>query len=659
MVDERALSAAERQCLADTLTRLKYYSANDVLETIGEPMTGVAGQSRVFRILVRRRNGTSQNFVAKFDPKRTAKEWQALAAMNQSDFPHNFVSNVDGAVGLEAMPAENGLIVYKAANTLAANDELLTLHKLLIKHGTGKPGHCQSVLGKVMDVLGQIYQDGKRDLVNGTWTKFFKEIEENKLDLYQCLAGHRAAAAIQAVEKQVGHQKLSPIHGDLNLTNVLVAVQADQPKDVMIIDFADYQLSAPLVLDFVKLETELWLETAAVHWDEPMDPIRAKAQGELQLVLPALIADPSKVTCSVSALKCYAQLAAILRHRAQKHLGMDSFNKHYGLPLAFAFLRALTYKSVKSSPFKTELAKLGLEAAWQLAQGATNSSATIDPGSAAPLPQDVQDREFRALILGKLVGILKRACMQPFLAGFHRHFGGTGSASDLATTVGQMMLDKSVLEVQACLISVFADSDIAETRQAWDQGESLVGWRVLAHVNPHCCSNLREGAIFHVPLQTLLGVEVVLSWHDKRPVALEQRAGSMVGRTSVAQFVESGPNDLDFVEAVARELFALLNLPSERPDLERLCKLVDGALQVARSAGSPYYLVADLSKDNHPLSAASTQSALRQFLPNLAIAYLRRAGATDLNLLVVGEDQLEGAITYYLNQKRNWHLNHA
>lgn len=165
MEKDGAMNDAERRCLQETLARLQYFSKGDQLEVIDGPMTGVAGQSRVFWVMVRRPDSTQRSFVAKFDAKRTIKEWQALAALSHRDFPQNFVVQVGDALGLKEMPPENGMIVYKAANTLAVNDQLLTLHKLFLKHATGKSDHCIASLNQVLDAFDHFYQDNQRGLV--------------------------------------------------------------------------------------------------------------------------------------------------------------------------------------------------------------------------------------------------------------------------------------------------------------------------------------------------------------------------------------------------------------------------------------------------------------------------------------------------------------
>ncbi|HEX3045590.1 MAG TPA: hypothetical protein VHY08_12600, partial [Bacillota bacterium] len=163
-----------------------------------------------------------------------------------------------------------------------------------------------------------------------------------------------------------GRVQRSRIHGDLNLTNILIGVDGNYaPEIVFIIDLANSCDDAVTAQDFARMEAEFWVETFTEATDRTMsDEKRVAAFVKLQLKQP--------IECSSQLIKNAVAWVNGVRREAYNRLGNGIQNykmEDYMWALYYHFLRTFTYKgTVQQSPFKCRMAFLGAALALRFLQ---------------------------------------------------------------------------------------------------------------------------------------------------------------------------------------------------------------------------------------------------------------------------------------------------
>ncbi len=433
--------------------------------------------------------------------------------------------------------------------------------------------------------------------------------------------------------------QFAPGHGDFHAGNVLFV-----RENPYFIDHAYASESMPVWADAARLIGCLWC-------DVMMPELSAEEQAQ---VLDAAFRNKDKHLNEKSE-----RIAKFLRGLVQQalssvHKKLPSDERDLWINLHhFAWVTVKWEDEQPKHPGRVLLAALAGEMADAAMGRPVHSDTSIKMPKSRPEPisEGGSEDPFSCRIRGEIAEVLSKPGLRPFLKPLFQRLGGAGTPNDLPEALSHLVMQKSVPGVQGCLVRVFNAFDLPETRLAWRDGENIVGWRILADVNAGSCLGMKDGVKYMVSQESLLGVEIVLSWHDYRAVAVQQRGDMLVGTTCLPDLPEQGPQDSSFVEAVAKALYVLMNLQTKEGDL---CSLVNGALEVARGMGTPYYLVADLSDENHPLHIPSVFDALQEQLGNLTVVYLNKKSATETSLLIQGEAHLAGAINKYLEEKSKW-----
>jgi len=145
-----------------------------------------------------------------------------------------------------------------------------------------------TALGKIFNALGALYGqepgtksittlDGKRqiwlDIFPGLGAKGAMENVASRLAYYPAVFGAIGITpeacldiARELLKRQVGKVYRSRIHGDLNLTNLLLILNDDNSiSSAFIIDLSHSKMDSVVSLDFARVEQELWRRIAGIE----------------------------------------------------------------------------------------------------------------------------------------------------------------------------------------------------------------------------------------------------------------------------------------------------------------------------------------------------------------------------------------------------------
>ena len=235
-----------------------------------------------------RSSSTGVYVVAKFDePGRSAKEWAALRGLSTlapSRFlvtPHDKNKSQDGVIIFPAVPA---LAQYKKCESLLhlcrirvvnnPQDCVIALRKLLATLGAEfykrEPGAAsfasEGRLSRWESVYPNLATRGVRSDILANASTNWREKDWEKAPTFDILGrdGQHSLpnpfhSLLSDLQGHTGQVIRSRIHGDLNLTNVIVSLRSNREIDeTFVIDLANSQPNRVLAMDFARLEAEIW-----------------------------------------------------------------------------------------------------------------------------------------------------------------------------------------------------------------------------------------------------------------------------------------------------------------------------------------------------------------------------------------------------------------
>ncbi len=278
---------SDARVLHDTLVRLRRLARNARLPAPYLKDTGVVGRSRVYFLYIPHGRG-GLHLVAKFDAQdRARREWRSLCELRRRNVSPQFLLPISGN------KLSDGVILYNAAQAVTPQGVCWNLLHLLRTQMQSAPTNCVKALDLAIDALA-LFHRGEPGTVlpedNGKvlrWADFvsFPRLRLKRMfrtarkawpsvdwasDTTFSLRGigartHRIpnpfAALNQRLHSPTGPIRLSRIHGDLNLTNLLFALSATHtPTQALIIDLANSEEARPTAIDFARLESEFWNE---------------------------------------------------------------------------------------------------------------------------------------------------------------------------------------------------------------------------------------------------------------------------------------------------------------------------------------------------------------------------------------------------------------
>lgn len=345
--------------------------------------TGVAGRSEVWFITLVRPAGGEQCLVAKFDePDRADREWDAIEQFRKVNCLPNTMKPIERNV------REHGVVVYQDTNALTMTGETKSLAQYLITQLGVNLDNCLAALAQSLKALEYFYiqEPGAARLTSQGKTNRWSDLVPISDARYEAicqgiyialpsftLTGEsfcfEALSDVHLLNPIIGFQDyilkpcgrilLSRVHGDLNLSNVLVALDHKHgPDSVFLIDLADSRNETPTALDLARLETEFWHELFANIWQggEP-DFVKVAYTAISSLNFPdGQYQVDSQVTANaiiwINAIRTEA--FRILGGNRKGYMLEDYMKMLYIL-----HVRALAYPTVQASSRSCQIALLG------------------------------------------------------------------------------------------------------------------------------------------------------------------------------------------------------------------------------------------------------------------------------------------------------------
>jgi len=384
--------------------------------------TGVAGKSRVY-FLVLLIDGDNQCFVAKFDePKRAKKEWGVIEDLRKRN------AQIKAMLPLHNNNSKDGVVIYPYAPEATYSGFTPDLKGLIRKQMQSASGNCATAINMVFEALGLFYnsEPGKLTLSdnNGTltWEKAYPkligrltgirktaeqawpEVDWNADRITGLLEDERVFPnPIRDAEKYVksltGKIMQSRIHGDLNLTNILVNLDATHtPKSIFLIDLASSRSGAPTAVDYALLESEFWQEALTECADEHSFPKNIQTFVDIRDFLegrknkPGMLSSPLLTGC-LNIVKNIRNNAIFTlgAHQPEYCLG------DYLTALYFSHLFSMSYPSVKENKSKQQVALLGASLSLQfildLEKGNYSNKKYVSPVKCVKKSRGALDRQ--------------------------------------------------------------------------------------------------------------------------------------------------------------------------------------------------------------------------------------------------------------------------
>jgi 8-oxo-dGTP pyrophosphatase MutT (NUDIX family) len=393
--------------LQKALLRLKELEPGETLPLPYKKGTGVLGKSTVYFIYIPRGNG-GHNIVAKFDDhERQQKEWHHIKELRRLDIPPSALLPIDSNA------PKDGVIIYRAVQGFGSQSHWLELKDFIKQQWMTAPSNCIDAIHLTFNSLAPFYESepGQAHIASRNHVLRWE-------DLFPVLSNHKTKNTIQAVVAKLwpkvkwtsdltfaptlggkslrqipnpvlaldqrlnqftNRVMLSRIHGDLNLSNIIIGQsQLRTPESAYIIDLSHCESDKVTALDFARVEIALFLEIFA--------EADLSQQGLINLVLRLRDYTDGRAVLLDQDLNAFMPLVAKIRNRAIATLSpvgrervaysMEDF--FYCLYLHG--LRALAYPSVNKAPRKAHVAllvsSLSLQVLSDLERGRYSSGAS-------------------------------------------------------------------------------------------------------------------------------------------------------------------------------------------------------------------------------------------------------------------------------------------
>lgn len=341
--------------------------------------TGVAGKSRVWHLHIETPKGTVLGIIAKIDErKRFNDEWQAIETLR------NLVTPIEVMLPVHENNRSHNVTIYNNAAQYVLAGHLWTLKQLLREQLFHSRNNCKDALEGLLDPLCLFYTSEPGGIrlspkAGGTtWHDAFPQISHNLPEIreysdidYLKSLNPSLPNPYQSLENYLddfcGRVLRSRIHGDLNLTNILVGLTGNyRPNKVFLIDLALSQDDAVTALDLARLECEFWHEVIASwegndrnnytdnEWIRFFWKVRDCLDGRTRI---------GDVDPSIPSVMCNSLMwVNELRKQAMDVLkvgGKEYKMADYMTALYLTHMRSLAFKSVQESLMKCRIATLG------------------------------------------------------------------------------------------------------------------------------------------------------------------------------------------------------------------------------------------------------------------------------------------------------------
>ncbi|NTW53808.1 MAG: hypothetical protein HGB15_03385 [Chlorobaculum sp.] len=339
--------------------------------------SGVAGKSRVYFVKIISCN--ESYYIAKFDEEdRLKKENDFWRSIKKTSFSIHMPREV-----LCPEHSDEDIIIYPAAHSYSTSGYVWSFAELIRNQLSTNTDNCLDALKKIYDAIDLLhkYAPGNTSILrwSDVFTKLSSKINDiiNYVKIKMVENDWQKKETIYILSKEYINpikylrEKLdnnsggifaSRIHGDLNLTNVLVSLSGKMsPEKIFIIDMAESRIAMPSLFDYVRIETELWTEVFANYVDR-----EAYTEGEIcEMYVSAremLDGYSKEMMWSDAVLTPTSRMVQDIRDRVRK---INSTNipdyrmiDYYNI-LYFTHVYSLSYETVKKSDIKIYIALIG------------------------------------------------------------------------------------------------------------------------------------------------------------------------------------------------------------------------------------------------------------------------------------------------------------
>ena len=399
--------------ISKVLLKRQLLSPKDTLSDPPLVLSGRAGLSRVYwyHISSAGDDRASRSLLFKFDrPDRFENEWSAIETLREYAEARQIV------LPIHANDRADGAIVYNSFGRSAI--EVLPLDHFLVRQ-FDQSVHIARILEQLQAFTSELYSRPNYEVFEESWEKRFPDLanaiasiqdQEHLADLsgieaqLRRLSSNRStislpnpvAALPQRLRERIGPLSTAAVHGDLQSTNILLALGAhSKPEMLAVIDIEKFDRNQPIAEDLALLEVDfirsIYPEVAKLVLGKHVLAIEEEALAVqfLVLVLTSLVgkeAPPAVLTERNATLANFlgAFILAVRNLFRESVLwkGPSYDPRQYFRFLYFHSLRALSYPMVTSNALKRRL----LLAASSLAEQTLSDleSGVYDEGRSSP-----------------------------------------------------------------------------------------------------------------------------------------------------------------------------------------------------------------------------------------------------------------------------------
>ena len=368
------LSAEQREDIQKVLVREGLMDKSQSLPEPYRVSSGVGEKSWLyfFYISDKDRIGVGLLLIAKFQSiDRQQREWEAVKTLNCQPLPPEIYSI------FPINKPEDPFILYRAAGGMTPSGRCINYADYLIWQIKTAPNNCFEVLEQTKGLLWSLYNanSGRLERAPVKWADFWNEafvndrrqkIEEIITDtsgrlLLECGSLLPFSNPMTNLNNYLSHPTgtiwLSQIHGDLNLTNILVLPKQDGSVErVVIIDFACTKGDRPTAIDFVKVEAEFFQEVFPEFFMEEATCMTSFIKIRDYLDGRETKKDFDEIEQNI--IKWVARLRKYATEYCCPRAGESYLLNDYFYCLYFYSLNCLTYKTVAKSQIKQTIAYL-------------------------------------------------------------------------------------------------------------------------------------------------------------------------------------------------------------------------------------------------------------------------------------------------------------
>jgi hypothetical protein len=420
---EQPMNDEHNKILCAALKDCKLVDGDDFqLQVVGEPQTGKAGLSTVYRLrLFEKGKCEGKGLIAKFDaPDRAAKEWNAIAQLIRS------IPVRSAILPVHYNKHEHGVVIYEFAGDHASSGTVLDFAEFLDDRFFANPSDCLKALEKVHKALEPLHNGKASQHAAGLeldWSGLFPKLTEPgvKKKIRSAVASRRdklnnkynlqdPLLCFDRPPKLAGRAIVSQIHGDLNFSNVLFALdQSNQIHEVFLIDLAHWKQEAITAYDVAVMEMQFWFdcwpklcEANKRSRTRDVDPV------QVMVTVGRFFNDPANNPLNDADSKVITVCRFIHRHRSYAQTKLSGASEYYRLAdymtaLYLNFLRAFTFDTDRNARGRVsrQIAYAGAALACEyLSQHKIGKSPNFpaepldrpDPKAPAPMRQSLEEQ---------------------------------------------------------------------------------------------------------------------------------------------------------------------------------------------------------------------------------------------------------------------------